>query len=40
MNFGSYTAQDDSLTFDQVSSTGRTRAMYENKKEMHRTQVQ
>lgn len=39
MNFGSYTAQDDSLTFDQVFHRA-DRAMYENKKEMHRTQVQ
>ena len=37
--FGSYTAQDDSLTFDQVFHRA-DRAMYENKKEMHRTQVQ
>ena len=37
--FGSYTAQDDSLTFDQVFHRA-DRAMYENKKEMHRTPVQ
>ena len=37
--FGSYTAQDDSLTFDQVFHRA-DRAMYENKIEMHRTQVQ
>lgn len=37
--FSSYTAQDDSLTFDQVFHRA-DRAMYENKKEMHRTQVQ
>ena len=37
--FGSYTAQDDSLTFNQVFHRA-DRAMYENKKEMHRTQVQ
>ena len=37
--FGSYTAQDDSLTFDQVFHRA-DRAMHENKKDMHRTQVQ
>lgn len=36
--FGSYTAQDDSLTFDQVFHRA-DRAMYENKKEMHRAEV-
>ena len=36
---GSYTAQDDSLTFDQVFHRA-DRAMYENKKALHRTQVQ
>ena len=35
---GSYTAQDDSLTFDQVFHRA-DRAMYENKKEMHRADV-
>ena len=37
--FGSCTAQDDSLTFDQVFHRA-DRAMYENKKALHRTQVQ
>lgn len=37
--FGSSTAQDDSLTFDQVFHRA-DRAMYENKKALHRTQVQ
>lgn len=36
--FGSYTAQDDSLTFDQAFHQA-DRAMYENKKEMHRAEV-